>query len=317
MKYKIFIICTLTGLFLPLLALVSCNSEHEKTEIVKLGAKLNANTLTPNPGKTDPLKPDNPGGGATDPNGGAAAGNSGSRAANQQDEAKKQSIIDYLIALINQGIKDNINTHNDTTWNEAAGGYNIQASNQLFGVIQYTDAQKQQKLYNLQDNESKTARREMYLGFDYFPPYIEAFGKLANKMVSTQNVQMKTDLENMVDKIREYGTAYYLTAFNTLIKKQDKLMGLDLGDLQTLKEKFNEINLANTEISHEFTYLIYYNYDKNIEVGTADPKHQLQTTATAEEIQDYLKDRFNSAESDFDAIIKEATDIANILNKIQ
>nr|AGO68805.1 hypothetical protein BHA020 [Borrelia hermsii] len=312
MKYKIFIICILTGLFIPLLALVSCNSEPEKTE----GVKLNANTITPKPGLRKP-NPPKPGGGATDPSGGAAAGNSGSGAANQQDEAAKQHIVNHLTALIVPSIKDNINIYNSITWNEAAEAYDISGANQLFDVIEYDNAQSQKTKYNGNDDESKTTRREMYLGFGYIALDIQAFGALANKMIAAKNAQMKTDLENMVDKIREYGTAYYLTAFNTLIKKQDKLMGLDLGDLQTLKEKFNEINLANTEISHEFTYLIYYNYDKNIEVGTADPKHQLQTTATAEEIQDYLKDRFNSAESDFDAIIKEATDIANILNKIQ
>ncbi|UCP01887.1 virulence associated lipoprotein (plasmid) [Borrelia hermsii] len=310
MKYKIFIICILTGLFIPLLALVSCNSEPEKTEIVK----LNANTLTPKPGlrKPDPPKP---GGGATDPNGGAAAGNSGSGAANQQDEAAKQHIVNHLITLIIPSIKNNISTYNDATWDEVAQKYNIQASNQLFGVIQYTDAKKQPKLYNLQDDKSKTARREMYLGFGYIALDIQAFGALANKMIAAKNAQMKTDLENMVDKIREYGTAYYLTAFNTLIKKQDKLMKLDLSDLQTLKVKFDEVNSTDNKIYSAFANSIEEDYNKNIEIGTA--KHTLQDNATAEEIQKYLKDKFTPVKPDFDKIIKEATDVAGILNKIQ
>ncbi len=42
---------------------------------------------------------------------------------------------------MHQVIKDNINTHNDATWDEVAEDYNISGANQLFDVIQYTDAQ--------------------------------------------------------------------------------------------------------------------------------------------------------------------------------
>ncbi|WP_025434280.1 CRASP family complement regulator-acquiring lipoprotein [Borrelia nietonii] len=286
MKYKIFIIFILTGLFIPLLALVSCNPKPEK-----LGGGGKIPTNTPDPRKQDPPKP--------------------VETADQQ----KQRIVNDLIALINLGIKRNITTHNNATWNEDKQKYNIKASNQLFGVIQYTDAQKQPKLYNTQDDESKTARREMYLGLRNISRIIKAFGALANKMVAAQNVQMKTDLENMVDKIRQYGTAFYLTAYNTLTDKQDKLMELDLNDLQTLKAKFKTINSSDKKIYSEFAYSIYDDHDKNIEVGTA--KHTLQDNATAEEIQDYLNGKFTSVESDFDAIIKEALDVAGILNKIQ
>ncbi|WP_025406990.1 CRASP family complement regulator-acquiring lipoprotein [Borrelia hermsii] len=293
MKYKIFIILIITGLFLPLLTLISCNSEPEKTE----GVKLNANI--PDPRKPDLPKPGNP---AT---------------ADQQDEAKKQFIVNDLIAFIIPRIKDNIDTHNDTTWDEVAQKYNIQASDQLFGVTQYTDAQGNKKLYNLQDDKSKTARREMYLGLDYKKNYIKAFGALANKMIATKNVQMKTELANMVKKIRQYARAFYLTAFNTLINKKDKLLKLDLSDLQTLKAKFWGISSTYRDISFHLSS-IYNDYDKDIEVGTASPKkNQLQTTATAEEIQKYLKDKFNPIESYFNTIIKEATEIAGILNKIQ
>ncbi|AHH14751.1 CRASP family complement regulator-acquiring lipoprotein, partial [Borrelia hermsii] len=144
---------------------------------------------------------------------------------------------------------------------------------------------------------------------------IEAFGKLASKMVAAQNVQIKTELENMIDKIREYGKAYHLTAYNTLINKQDKLMELDLSDLQTLKEKFKTINSTRDNIYSKFAYSIYINYHEDTEIGTA--KHQLKTTATAEEIQAYLNGKFTSNESEFDKVIKEALDVAGILNKIQ
>ncbi len=155
----------------------------------------------------------------------------------------------------------------------------------------------------------------MYLGFDYKKDYIKAFGALANKMVAAKNAQMKTELENMVDKIREYGRAFYFTAFNTLINKKDKLMKLDLSDLQTLEIKFEAIRSAYSNIFSTFVYSIYSDYDENIEIGTA--KHTLQDNATAEEIQAYLKDKFTSNEPYFDKIIMEATDIADILNKIQ
>ncbi|AHH04342.1 Putative membrane spanning protein, partial (plasmid) [Borrelia nietonii YOR] len=255
-----------------------------------------------------------PGGRATDP--GSGAGNHpGGGAADQQDEALKQGIIDYLIGFIIPAIKQTINTHTNTTWNEGGEDYIISGANQFFGAIQYTDAQKQPKLYNTQDDESKTARREMYLGFGYSPPHIEAFGKLANKMVATQNVQMKTDLENMVDKIRKYSKAYYLTTYNTLNDKQDKLMKLALSDLQILKERFSEIDSSNSDINSKFVYSIAKDCHEDIKIGTA--KHQLKTTATAEEIQKYLKDKFDSAESDFDNAINTANEIAGILNKIQ
>nr|AGO68807.1 hypothetical protein BHA022 [Borrelia hermsii] len=381
MKYKIFIIFILTGLLLPLLALVSCNSEPEKTEGVKLGAKLNANTPTPKPGgltggglrKLDPppkpgggaTDPGNsagnhpgggatdpgsgagnhpgggatdpgggattgpsggatsPGGGATDPNGGATdpgsggsgAGNHPGGGADQQDEAEKQDIIDYFTKLMHQGIKKSISIHNDTTWSEVGESYNLQTSAQFFGVIQYTDAKKQKKLYNTQDDESKTARREMYLAFEYLLPYIEAFGALANKMAAAQNVQMKTELTNMVKKIRQYARAFYLTACNPLIKKQDKLMELDLSDLQTLKAKVGAINTEYKNINFLFINSIYNDYYNNIEIGTA--KHTLQDNATAEEIQAYLNGKFTSVESEFNTVIKEAPDVAGILNKIQ
>ncbi|AHH13055.1 Putative membrane spanning protein (plasmid) [Borrelia hermsii YBT] len=329
MKYKIFIICILTGLFLPLLALISCNSEPEKTEGVKLGAKLNANTLTPKPGphKHDPLKsggltdgllkPDNPPPNPNNP-GRGAAGNSGSGAANQQDEAEKQVIVNHLITLIVPSIKDNINIYNSTTWNEVTQAYDISSANQLFDVIEYDNAQSQKTKYNGNDDESKTTRREMYLAFDYKKNYIKAFGALANKMAATKNVQMKTELENMVKKIREYGTAYHLTAFNTLINKKDKLLKLDLSDLQILKARFDAIHPTERTIFFKFKDTIYSDYELNIEVGTASPKkNQLQTTATAEEIQKYLKDKFTSVEPDFDKVIEEAPKIAGILNKIQ
>ncbi|UCP02037.1 hypothetical protein K9R62_04460 (plasmid) [Borrelia hermsii] len=262
-----------------------------------------------------------PGGGATDP--GSSAGNHPGGwvtgpvggAADQQNEALKQGIVNYLIGFITPGIKTKINTHTNTTWNEGKQDYNISGANQFFGAIQYTDAQKQPKLYNTQDDESKTARREMYLGFGYSPPHIEAFGKLANKMVAAQNVQMKTDLENMVDKIRKYSKAYYLTTYNTLNDKQDKLMKLALSDLQILKERFSEIDSSNSDINSKFVYSIAKDCHEDIKIGTA--KHQLKTTATAEEIQDYLKDKFDSAESDFDNAINTANEIAGILNKIQ
>ncbi|UCP01885.1 virulence associated lipoprotein (plasmid) [Borrelia hermsii] len=328
MKCKIFIICILTGLFIPLLALVSCNSEPEKTEGVKLGAKSNANTLTPKPGgltggglrKLDP--PPKPGGGATDPGssagnhpGGGAAGNSGSGAANQQDEAAKQHIVNHLTALIVPSIKDNINIYNSITWNEAAETYDISGANQLFDVIEYDNAQSQKTKYNGNDDESKTTRREMYLGFGYNKNYIKAFGALANKIAATKNVQMKTELENMVKKIREYGTAYHLTAFNTLINKKDKLLKLDLSDLQILKARFDAIHPTEITILFTFKDTIYSDYELNIEVGTA--KHTLQDNATAEEIQKYLKDKFTSVEPDFAKVIEEAPKIAGILNKIQ
>ncbi|UPA09767.1 hypothetical protein bhYOR_001072 (plasmid) [Borrelia nietonii YOR] len=317
MKYKIFTICILTGLFIPLLALVSCNPKPEKTEGVKLGAKLKANI--PDPRKQDPPKP---GGGATDPNGEVIDPNGevidpNGGAADQQDEAAKQTIINDLTPLIIPSIKRNINTHNNATWNEGTQNYNISGATQFFGAIQYTDAKKQKKLYNTQDDESKTARREMYLGFGYDDLAIEAFGKLASKMAATKNVQMETELENMVDKIRQYARAYYLIAFNTLINKKDKLMELALSDLQILKARFDAIHTTKSTISYNFTNSISNDYNLNIEVGTADPKHTLQDNATAEEIQDYLKDKFTPAESDFDTIINEATKITGILNKIQ
>ncbi|UPA09782.1 hypothetical protein bhYOR_001088 (plasmid) [Borrelia nietonii YOR] len=217
--------------------------------------------------------------------------------------------------MIHQGIKDPFNTHNNATWNEGKQDYIISGATQFFGVIQYTDAKKQKKLYNTQDDESKTARREMYLGFSYFPPYIEAFGKLASKMVATQNVQMKTELANMVDKIREYARAFYLTTCNTIIKKQDKLMKLDLNDLKTLRTKLRAICSSHNNINSKFISSIYNDYHEDIKIGTA--KHQLKTTATAEEIQKYLKDKFTPIESDFDNAINTANEIAGILNKIQ
>ncbi|AHH04341.1 Putative membrane spanning protein, partial (plasmid) [Borrelia nietonii YOR] len=195
-----------------------------------------------------------PGGGATDPNGGATdpvggvtdlgggATDLGGGVTDLSGEAAKQNTIDYLISFIIPAIKQKINIHTNTTWNEGKQDYIISGATQFFGVIQYTDAQKQPKLYNTQDDESKAARREMYLGFDYIDLDIKAFGKLASKMVAAQNVQMKTELANMVKKIRQYARAFYLTAYNTLINKKDKLMELDLNDLQILEEKFVTIN---------------------------------------------------------------------------
>ncbi|AHH04138.1 Putative membrane spanning protein (plasmid) [Borrelia nietonii YOR] len=301
-------------MFIPLLALVSCNPKPEKTE----GVKLNANTPTPKPDNPDGevIDPNgeviDPNGEVIDPNGEVIDPNGG--AADQQDEALKQGIIDYLIDFIIPAIKQTINIHTNTTWNEGKQDYIISGATQFFGVIQYTDAKKQKKLYNTQDDESKTARREMYLGFGYFPPYIEAFGKLANKMAATKNVQMKTELANMVDKIRQYARAYYLTAYNTLNDKQDKLMKLDLNDIETLRTKLQAIHSANNGINSIISS-IQKDYHEDIKIGTA--KHQLKTTATAEEIQKYLKDKFDSAESDFDKAINTANEIAGILNKIQ
>ncbi|AMR75854.1 CRASP family complement regulator-acquiring lipoprotein [Borrelia hermsii] len=272
MKYKIFIICILTGLFIPLLALVSCNSEHEKTE----GDKFPTNT---------------------------------------QNEAEKQVIVDKLItSIIIPAIKTNIDIYNSTTWDETAEAYDISGANQLFDVIEYDNAQSQKTKYNGNDDESKTTRREMYLSLHYISSIIKAFGALANKMVAAKNAQMKTELENMVDKLRKQGKAFYFTAYNTLITKQDKLLKLDLSDLQTLKVKFDAINSANKKIYPAFVKPITNDYYKNIEIGTA--KHTLQDNATAGEIQTYLKDKFNSAEPHFNTIINEATDIANILKKI-
>ncbi|UPA09777.1 hypothetical protein bhYOR_001083 (plasmid) [Borrelia nietonii YOR] len=301
MKYKIFIIFILAGLFIPLLALVSCNPKPEKTE----GVKLNANTPTP--------KPDNPDGEVIDPNGEVIDPNGG--AADQQDEAEKQRIINTLIKFIHQVIKDKINLHNNAAWNEVGEDYNISGANQLFDVIEYDNAQSQKTKYNVNNDESKTARREMYLGFDYEKDYIKAFGALANKMAAAQNVQMKTELANMVKKIRQYASAFYFTAFNPLINKKDKLMELDLSDIETLGTKFQAIRSASGNIFSKFVYSIYSNYDENIEIGTA--KHTLQDNATAEEIQAYLNGKFTPIESYFDTVIKEAPDIAGILNKIQ
>ncbi|UPA09772.1 hypothetical protein bhYOR_001078 (plasmid) [Borrelia nietonii YOR] len=213
--------------------------------------------------------------------------------------------------MIHQGIKDTLSIHNNATWNESGEDYNISSATQFFGVIQYTDAQKQPKLYNTQDDESKAARHEMYLGFGYDDLDIKAFGKLANKMVATQNVQMKTELANMVDKIREYARAFYLTTCNTIINKQDKLMKLDLSDLQTLEDKMLTIHSANSNIREKFVFQIHKDYYNNIEIGTA--KHTLQDNATAEEIQAYLNGKFTPIESDFDNAINTANEISRYL----
>ncbi|AHH14513.1 virulence associated lipoprotein, partial [Borrelia hermsii] len=269
-----------------------------------------------------------PSGGATDPSGGATTGlgggvidlgggaiDLGGGAIDLSGEDAKQNTIAYLISFIIPTIKQKINLHNHIAWDEYAEDYNISGSNQLFDVIEYDNAQSQKTKYNVNDNRSKTIRREMYLGFGYNVLAIKAFGALANKMVATKNVQMKTELENMVKKIRQYARAFYSTAYNTLINKKDKLMELDLNDLQILIQKFPTINSSDQKIYSAFVKPITNDYYNNIEIGTA--KHTLQDNATAEEIQAYLNGKFTSNESEFNTVIDTANEIAGILNKIQ
>ncbi|UPA18941.1 virulence associated lipoprotein (plasmid) [Borrelia puertoricensis] len=232
-----------------------------------------------------------------------------------EDTAKtqKQQIIDDIQNLL-QTVTSILKVHNDNAWNETAQGYNLSAANQLFSVIQHTPQGQAAKLYNTNDADSKTARREMYLAFEYNKDYIKAFGTLANKMAAnaTATPAMKTTLEGIVNGMREYVKAYYLQAFDTINNKKDELKKLSLDNLNTLHDKINAIQEAKTNIVNAADK-IKEDYDKDIEVGKATPKNKLRTTATATEIKDYLESKRGEFEKEINTIKQTANEIINIL----
>ncbi|UPA09766.1 hypothetical protein bhYOR_001071 (plasmid) [Borrelia nietonii YOR] len=235
----------------------------------------------------------------------------------QQEKAAKQAIIDDLTAKAQQ-VETELNTHNDTAWDEAGEAYDISGANQLFDTIEYDNAQGQKTKYNVNNDESKAARREMYLAFAYEKDYIKTFGALANKMTAqAAPPEMKGILEKIVDKMRKYAKDSYLTAFNTLTSKKDKLMELTLSDLKILKTKFHILLASKTNLKSAAD-VIKEDYDNDIEIGTVSPnKNKIKTTATAEEIKQYLEDKKNSFIPDLNAVKKEVPEIITILNKIQ
>nr|WP_149028995.1 virulence associated lipoprotein [Borrelia hermsii] len=234
----------------------------------------------------------------------------------QQEKAAKQAIIDDLTAKAQQ-VETELSTHKDTAWDETAQAYDISGADQLFDAIEYDNAQSQKTKYNGNDNESKKARREMYLAFAYKKDDIKAFGALANKMTAPgAPPEMKGTLEMIVDNMRQYARDFYLTAFDTLTSKKDRLMELTLSDLKILKTKFHILLASKTNLKSAADVIIG-DYNNDIEIGAANPKHKLKTNATAEEIKKYLEDKKNIFTTDLNTVKNDVPKIITILNKIQ
>ncbi|ANF34352.1 hypothetical protein A7978_04390 (plasmid) [Borrelia turicatae] len=229
------------------------------------------------------------------------------------EEDQKQEIVNNIKNLLPM-VTQILTTHNDNNWDENAQGYDLTAANQLFAVIQHTPQGQAGGaiLYNSNDADSKVARREMYLAFEYNKDYIKAFGTLANKMAATATATpaMKTILEGIVHGMREYADAYYLKAFYMLNNKKDELKNLSLDKLQTLLNKINAIQEAKTNIVNAVNK-IKEDYDTDKEVGTAT--HKLKTTATATEIKDYLESKQGTFVNDITTIKNTTAEILTIL----
>ncbi|BDU63322.1 hypothetical protein BOFE_08620 (plasmid) [Candidatus Borrelia fainii] len=230
-----------------------------------------------------------------------------------KEEAQKQQMVDDIKNLL-PTVTQVLTTQNDNNWDENAQGYNLFDPNQLFAVTQHTpQGQAVAKLYNANDEDSKAARREIYLAFEYNKDYIEAFGALANKMAAnaTATPAMKTTLEDILNSMREYANAYYLTAFYTLNNKKDEIEKLSLDTLKTLHNKVNEIQKAKTNIVNAVNK-IKEDYDTDKAIGKATPQNKLKTTATATEIRDYLESKKGAFEPDFNIIKNTSNEIMNI-----
>ncbi|AHF45556.1 virulence associated lipoprotein [Borrelia parkeri] len=230
-----------------------------------------------------------------------------------KEEAQKQQIVEDIQKLLPMATQI-LTTHNDNNWDENSQGYDLTAANQLFAVIQHTpQGQAGAILYNGNDADSKIARKEMYLAFEYNKDYIKAFGTLANKMAATATATpaIKTILEEIVNGMREYADAYYLKVFYTLNNKKDELKNLSLEKLQTLSNKINAIQEAKKNIINAVNK-IKADYDTDKEVGTAT--HKLKTTATATEIQNYLVSKQGTFVNDINTIKNTAAEILTILS---
>ncbi|UPA18940.1 virulence associated lipoprotein (plasmid) [Borrelia puertoricensis] len=229
-------------------------------------------------------------------------------------EEQKQQIVDDIKKLL-KTVTQILKVHNDNNWDETAQGYNLSGKDQLFDVIYHEFAANKFAEYNKNDDESRAARREVYLAFEYNKDYINAFGTLVNRLAesvrdgSPYSYYISHGLEGIVNGIREYAKAYYLQAFNKINNKKDELKKLSLNKLKILLNKINTIKDAKTNIVNA-AHKIKEDYDKDIPTGRIG---RLRTYTFDRNLQRYLNRKLDKVAKDLKIIKKTANTIMNIL----
>ncbi|WP_434757060.1 virulence associated lipoprotein (plasmid) [Borrelia puertoricensis] len=234
-----------------------------------------------------------------------------------EEEAQKQQIVDDIKNLL-QTITPILRVHNDNTWDEDAQGYNLSGQGQIFSAIDHhitlPTGRVVSKGYVF--DESKAARREVYLAFEYNKDYLNAFATIANKLVKYARGDYPTNehVRKLVLSIREYAKAYYLQAFDTINNKKDELEKLSLENLNTLHNKINAIQEAKTNIVN-IAHKIKEDYDAKIKVGSGTLQSEVQTYAHSLAIYDYIASKIKEGEfeKNLNTIKQEANEIINIL----
>ncbi|AHH11172.1 hypothetical protein bcCo53_001124 (plasmid) [Borrelia coriaceae] len=211
---------------------------------------------------------------------------------------------DLINNLINKHDHTNLilNTHNNDQWVEDSTQFGMQGTNQLFDVITTDD--------NTKYKDNKSARREVYLAFEYHKDAIKEFGIIANKLAdgalkgSAQDIQI---LKDVIKEIRQYAKNYFLTASTPLINKKDELASLNLSELKTLTNQFQIIE-QNKQILKNGLIKIKEDFNKD---------HNNIKTGNISNLINYLIHNYLDTFENASNTIKDACkEINSILSKI-
>ncbi|WP_024654716.1 virulence associated lipoprotein [Borrelia hispanica] len=171
-------------------------------------------------------------------------------------EEEKPGRIAIIKNATSSEVKKVLAKHNDENWSDDTVHTSFfDAINAVFGAVPHKVVGQTEFLYNDatagdRAKESKAARREVYLAFDYFLGSINAFGEFVKKLVETSALatKNKAKLKDLLSKIRKSAKAYYIDSYDTLEKKLSKLGSLSGTDVKSLEDNLDALETARAKL---------------------------------------------------------------------
>ncbi|UPA16958.1 hypothetical protein bcCo53_001126 (plasmid) [Borrelia coriaceae] len=184
----------------------------------------------------------------------------------------KQLIIAKL-KLKAQATETILKIHTDSNWPEPNDHFGMTSKSnpnkdtRIFDVVNREYKHSHQfKTYLLNDEQSASDRKKIYLIFKYNKTKIQKYGEIFNHLI---RANLNNNAKDIVNAIIDYAEIYFESALNRLNAKQNYLNSLTLETLNKLDKEFDNLEAEKQIFENYLTMLFddYHNNQHNIKYG--------------------------------------------------
>ncbi|ETZ17892.1 putative membrane spanning protein [Borrelia duttonii CR2A] len=246
----------------------------------------------------------------------------------KSEEEERQERIAAIKNATSVDVKAVLEKHNDPNWDDenkySHRVFYFDYIHDVFsGVPHRVDDDGTEFLYNDatagdRAKESKAARREVYLAFDYFYNFIWVFGGFARKLIGTSELvtKNKAKLKDLLKKMRDCAKAYYIDAHDTLQKKLGSLESLSGSDVKSLYDNLDKLETARLTLIADVVLPLRNKYSITGEY-LANKNSIIPANITADDIETYWNTLSSKFNDDCNEIVRLGGEIKGILDNIK